>query len=279
MAFPFEPVTTADELYKDKAIACDKKLQWYRNTTEKVQQLFEKHYNEYKHFKKSNNLNEDHVATEYRDFERKVKEALDRYHNDASKIYNFSDETARLAFCAKEIQWFRLMDQNLTKIAVNIKKDVLNALDAIGVPKDMKDHLDETLSRIVNFLFIIDMSKNIFKDMYTLFGEATVSARDGIALEHVYQINTDDGLVEEAREMDEEYKEILDETKDQQMIDDQLKMLEDDTNIYIAEEEAFERERENLNELERRASGIEEEPNYLGESVHDPLDIPAVIRV
>ncbi|XP_058796291.1 uncharacterized protein LOC131667104 [Phymastichus coffea] len=278
-AFPLEPVTTADELYQDKASKCDKKLSWYRNTTEKIQELFEKHYNEYKNFKKTNNLNEGNLTVEYRDFEEKVTEALDRYHKDIKKLCYIRDEATHMVFCAKEIQWFRLMDQNLTKMATNIKTNVLHVLDTVGVSKETRDKFDQNLSRIVNFLFIIDIAKNLLLDVNSLATRALVKTVQGIPLQKSNPLETNDQPVEEAKEIDEEYREVLEDTEEDRMLNDDVANLEDDTRIHAAEERIkMEEESEQLKDAEERE--IEAEGAAESEAAEDLFDfeIPAVIR-
>ncbi|XP_058796292.1 uncharacterized protein LOC131667105 [Phymastichus coffea] len=260
-AFPLdsdtEKISPGDASYAN-AKKCDAKLTWYRDTTKKLQDLYGKYYKEYQNFKKTNNPNVSEIETMHSEYEEMIMNALHRYETDSEKIYKISDDSARLVFCQKEINWFKVLDQNLTRMGTNIKTDVLNVLDVLGVSKETRDSLDETLGRIVNFLFIIDMSKNIFKDVRSLFDEVRVVTEAGISLEKIYKVNPDGEVIEKAKEIDENYREVF-ESKNEIMLNNEINELADEERITKAKSRVADNEEWNINEEEVLGNGIEDD--------------------
>lgn len=137
---------------------------------------------------------------------------------------------------------YTLLNTNLTSIASDLKSNVLNLLDHVGVSKDVKNNFDKTLSRLVNFLFIIDLSKNLYKDVASLVRRSWKAAKDRIALEEEWKINSNNKL-EPAQDVVPDYDDNAFEVEDndlEKIIKENYYHLENDEDVKAAEEVAAE---------------------------------------
>lgn len=160
--------------------------------------------------------------------------------------------------CIKEINWFKLMDHNLAGIADNMRSDVSKVLEAAGVPKETRDSIDATLSRVVNFLMIIDMTKNTFKDLGHLINDLnkkTVKTVDGLKVEKENEIDLDGDIEygDDALDMDSEKIE-------EDILNKNVNDLADKSEIEEAELKAEERLKYNEEEIEEETENEEVEP-------------------
>lgn len=129
--------------------------------------------------------------------------------------------------CGKQLDWQKLLNHNLTGVAKNMKSDILNIADRLGVPENIKDDLDKTLGRVVNFLFIIDMTKNTFKDMGSLVKTAYDKTDEYISKKRAKRAKAK----AEAEAKKEEEKVENAEDYDEKLLDENAELENDLTHV------------------------------------------------
>lgn len=142
---------------------------------------------------------------------------------------------------------------NLTKISIHVKSDVPIILNQLGVPKSTVDNFDKYLSRVVNFLFLIHLSMNLYKDTKPLLKKVFKLTDDKVELEKEYTLKSDKlepvkYEFRQAADYQEEFKG--DNNKMENEIEQNFKELEDNTKVDAAEESAKEELQEEFEESE-----------------------------
>ncbi|XP_058796333.1 uncharacterized protein LOC131667130 [Phymastichus coffea] len=251
-AFPSEPKTvteiTSKASYVNKT-ECNEKLIWYQDMIKKVQKMFIAYMKDRKQLIVLNIKITGVIKTKHREFHNMISKALNKLKKDET-ITNRTSHTIPLTTCIMEIELFRRMNQNLTKAATNIKTNMLNFLDASGVPKKVRNHFNDILSKIVNFLYLTNLIENVLKDEQTLLNDAIKRTKKGIAYDKTYEISEDGDIVESSTDISDEYREVLEENEEDRRMNEEISRLQDDSDIKIAEAEALSREDERINELD-----------------------------
>lgn len=150
------------------------------------------------------------------------------------------------ARCQIFIQNYRNTSANLTESAKNLKTNVLNITSHSETSKESHDVLDKALSRTVNFLFLTDISKNLFRNASGLAKQSAKIVEDEIALEKEWKIQPNGELVPvENSGQDYDATDLVDkETEDK--INKAMKDLDDDLDVKKAEEKAAQWERDQM---------------------------------
>lgn len=128
------------------------------------------------------------------------------------------------AFCEKELEWYVMMNENLTKLAESMYKDKLH--------NEMNPD-DDTLMKIYYYLSTVSKRKNVFKNIDSSTEESTTPREN----KHGELIPTKQTVVD--------YDERAIDHEDDKELDDAINNLKNDTEIKDALSRAKSRIRNN----------------------------------